>query len=76
MLLPRFVLTLLIPRNSHLLQWADTVKYTTPYEWSAPLHFVDANDSPLTGSCSVEEDRDCIGNQCILAAIANYTTQV
>ncbi|KDQ51131.1 hypothetical protein JAAARDRAFT_73787 [Jaapia argillacea MUCL 33604] len=56
--------------------WADTVKYETGYTWSAPLHFVDANDSPLTGSCSVQETRDCGDNDCILAAIANYTTRV
>lgn len=29
-------------------QWADTVKYETAYEWSAPLHFVDAN-----GQCMI-----------------------
>jgi hypothetical protein len=45
--------------------WADTVKYEAAYTWSAPLHFVDANDSPLTGQCSVSETRDCIGNSCI-----------
>ncbi|GJF00691.1 S1/P1 nuclease [Phanerochaete sordida] len=55
--------------------WADTVKYETAYEWSAPLHFVDANDNPPT-SCSVEETRDCGDGDCILVAIANYTTRV
>jgi hypothetical protein len=45
--------------------WADSIKYTAGYEWSAPLHFVDANDSPLTGQCSVSETRDCVGNSCI-----------
>ncbi|OBZ72961.1 Nuclease PA3 [Grifola frondosa] len=56
--------------------WADNVKYETAYEWSAPLHFVDAEDSPLTGSCSVSESRDCGDGECILTAIANYTTRV
>jgi hypothetical protein len=57
-------------------QWADTVKYETAYEWSAPLHFVDALDAPLSGQCSVSESRDCGNGQCILTAIANYTARV
>ncbi|RPD53596.1 nuclease Le1 [Lentinus tigrinus ALCF2SS1-7] len=56
--------------------WADSVKYTKGYTWSAPLHFVDAEDSPLSGSCSVSESRDCGDGDCILTAIANYTTRV
>ncbi|KZT22670.1 nuclease Le1 [Neolentinus lepideus HHB14362 ss-1] len=56
--------------------WADSVKYESAYRWSAPYHFVDAMDSPLQGSCSVEESRDCGDDDCILTAIANYTTRV
>lgn len=56
--------------------WADTVRHTKGYTWSAPFHFVDANDSPLDGSCSVDETRDCGDGKCILSAIANYTTRV
>ncbi|KAI9065690.1 nuclease Le1 [Trametes sanguinea] len=56
--------------------WADTVRYETAYKWSAPLHFVDAEDSPLSDSCSVQEQRDCGDGDCILTAIANYTTRV
>ncbi|KZO95800.1 nuclease Le1 [Calocera viscosa TUFC12733] len=56
--------------------WADSVKYEKAYEWSQPYHFVDAMDSPLSGSCSVEETRDCDSEGCILTAIANYTTRV
>ncbi|KAI0357186.1 nuclease Le1 [Trametes cingulata] len=56
--------------------WADTVRSETAYKWSAPLHFVDAEDSPLSGSCSVQETRDCGDGDCILTAIANYTTRV
>nr|VWO97856.1 Uncharacterized protein [Ganoderma boninense] len=56
--------------------WADSVKYTSAYTWSAPYHFVDANDSPLDGSCSVEQSRDCSSGTCILSAIANYTTRI
>jgi len=56
--------------------WADTVKYETAYEWSKPYHFVDALDSPLEGSCSVVESRDCANGDCLLNAIANYTSRV
>jgi hypothetical protein len=48
--------------------WADTVKYETAYEWSAALHYVDAEDSPLSGSCSVSETRDCADGQCICSS--------
>ncbi|EJU05564.1 nuclease Le1 [Dacryopinax primogenitus] len=56
--------------------WADSVRYGTAYEWSQPYHFVDAMDSPLTGSCSVEETRDRDSEGCILTAIANYTKRI
>ncbi|KAI9066939.1 nuclease Le1 [Trametes sanguinea] len=56
--------------------WADEVKSEPAFKWSADLHFVDAEDSPLTGSCSVNEQRDCGNGQCILTAIANYTARV
>ncbi|CDO70046.1 hypothetical protein BN946_scf184650.g4 [Trametes cinnabarina] len=56
--------------------WADTVRDESGYTWSAPLHYVDAEDSPLSDSCSVQEQRDCGSGRCILTAIANYTTRV
>jgi len=56
--------------------WADTVRSEPAFAWSAPLHFVDAEDSPLQGQCSVVESRDCGDNDCVLGAIANYTTRV
>jgi len=55
--------------------WADTYRYTSAGSWSKPLHFIDANDSPPT-SCSVEFDRDCEDNSCVVAAITNYTAQL
>ncbi|KAF9258247.1 nuclease Le1 [Marasmius fiardii PR-910] len=55
--------------------WADDVKGETAYKWSANLHFVDAEDDPPV-SCSVNEQRDCANNLCILGAIANYTVRV
>ncbi|PPQ72671.1 hypothetical protein CVT26_002887 [Gymnopilus dilepis] len=55
--------------------WADDVRSEKAYSWSASFHFVDANDNPPT-SCSVSESRDCSAGNCILTAIANYTTRV
>ncbi|THH00824.1 hypothetical protein EW026_g1772 [Hermanssonia centrifuga] len=55
--------------------WADDVRSEAAYSWSAGFHFVDAEDSPPS-SCSVSESRDCGSGQCILTAIANYTTRV
>jgi len=55
--------------------WADEIKYTKGYHWSATLHFVDSKDSP-PNSCSVDYARDCPKNQCVIGAIANYTTQL
>ncbi|KAF8887762.1 S1/P1 nuclease [Infundibulicybe gibba] len=55
--------------------WADDVRSTAAFAWSAPLHFVDAEDNPPS-SCSVSETRDCSSGQCVLTAIANYTTRV
>jgi len=55
--------------------WADDVRSEAAYSWSAPFHFVDAEDNPPT-SCSVSETRDCASGNCILTAIANYTTRV
>ncbi|KAJ7269726.1 S1/P1 nuclease [Mycena rebaudengoi] len=55
--------------------WADTVRSQSAYSWSAPYHFIDAEDSPPT-SCSVMQTRDCGSSGCVLSAIANYTTRV
>ncbi|KAE9397443.1 phospholipase C/P1 nuclease [Gymnopus androsaceus JB14] len=57
--------------------WADEVRYRkgSGYAWSAPLHFVDAEDDPPT-ECSVIQNRDCTDKGCILTAIANYTSRL
>lgn len=51
--------------------WADSYRATTAGKWSAPLHFIDANDSPPS-SCGVELSRDCGSSGCVVSAIANY----
>ncbi|KAI1823881.1 nuclease S1 precursor [Xylaria intraflava] len=53
--------------------WADTYRYTSAGEFSAPFHYIDANDSPPS-SCSIDFDRDCGSEGCVVSAIQNYTT--
>ncbi|KAI5253155.1 nuclease s1 [Aureobasidium subglaciale] len=55
--------------------WADTYRYTAAGTFSAPFHFIDAEDSPPS-SCSVDYDRDCGAKGCVVSAIANYTQRV
>jgi len=56
--------------------WADTVRGEKAYSWSAPNHFIDAEDSPLDGVCNVSESRDCPSGFCLLTAISNYTVRI
>ena len=35
-----------------IANWADKVRYTKQYHWSAPLHFVDIRDDEIEGGCS------------------------
>ncbi|KAI0152406.1 nuclease S1 precursor [Hypoxylon sp. NC0597] len=53
--------------------WADSYRYTTAGKFSAPFHYIDANDSPPS-SCGVDLDRDCGDEGCIVRALQNYTT--
>jgi hypothetical protein len=57
---------------ANIASWADTYRSTTAGKWSAPLHFIDAEDSPPT-SCNVNYTRDCGSSGCSISAIANYT---
>ncbi|KAJ1323594.1 nuclease S1 [Microdochium nivale] len=55
--------------------WADSYRTTAAGKWSAPLHFIDAEDSPPT-NCSVDYERDCGAAGCSVSAVANYTTRI
>ncbi|KAI4109975.1 MAG: hypothetical protein L6R37_000325 [Teloschistes peruensis] len=55
--------------------WADNYRYTTAGKFSAPFHFIDAEDNPPS-ACSVDLNRDCGAGGCIVSAIANYTQRV
>lgn len=50
---------------------ADSYRYTTAGKFSAPYHYIDANDSPPS-SCSVDLSRDCDSEGCVVSAIKNY----
>ncbi|KAI8903267.1 S1/P1 nuclease-domain-containing protein [Gorgonomyces haynaldii] len=54
--------------------WADDVKKTDPFKWSANLHFVSVLDRPPE-QCMFMESRDCPNATCINGAIANFTKQ-
>ena len=51
--------------------WADSFRYSHEGRFSAPLHFIDAEDDP-PNSCSVKFDRDCGDSGCVVSAIKNY----
>ncbi|XDG09508.1 hypothetical protein ABKA04_009123 [Annulohypoxylon sp. FPYF3050] len=53
--------------------WADSYRYTTAGKFSAPYHYIDANDNPPS-TCGVELDRDCGSEGCVVRALQNYTT--
>ncbi|KAL8828753.1 MAG: hypothetical protein Q9191_002406 [Dirinaria sp. TL-2023a] len=55
--------------------WADEYRSTKAGKFSAPYHFIDAEDNPPT-SCSVETTRDCGTGGCVVSAITNYTQRV
>lgn len=53
--------------------WADSYRYTTAGKFSAPYHYIDANDSPPS-ACGVSYSRDCGAEGCVVSALQNYTT--
>ncbi|KID78494.1 Nuclease PA3 [Metarhizium brunneum] len=60
---------------ANIASWADDYRATAAGKWSAPLHFIDAQDSPPT-SCNVDYNRDCGSKGCSVSAVANYTQRV
>lgn len=55
--------------------YADSYRYTTAGKFSAPYHFIDANDNPPK-SCNVDYSRDCDAEGCVVSAINNYTQRI
>lgn len=60
---------------ANVATWADSYRYTTEGAFSAPLHYIDAMDTPPS-SCNVDYARDCPEEGCVVSAISNYTTRV
>lgn len=60
---------------ANVASWADTYRTTKAGAFSAPYHYIDANDSPPT-TCNVNYARDCTSSGCSISAISNYTQRV
>ncbi|KAJ7726275.1 S1/P1 nuclease-domain-containing protein [Mycena maculata] len=60
---------------ANIASWADDYRETTAGAWSAPFHFIDAEDNPPT-DCNVDYTRDCGSTGCSVSALANYTQRV
>jgi hypothetical protein len=56
---------------ANVATWADTYRYTAAGKFSAPFHYIDAEDDPPT-SCGVDYARDCGEGGCVVSAIHNY----
>jgi len=56
--------------------WPDQVRKTPEFKYTAPWHFIDAEDHPPE-NCTVHFHRDCKpGPGCIVSAITNMTERV
>lgn len=53
--------------------WADSYRSTTAGKFSAPFHYIDAQDNPPS-SCGVNYERDCGSEGCVVSAISNYVS--
>jgi hypothetical protein len=55
--------------------WADSIRYTKWGRFTGPFHFIDAHDSP-PNNCTVDFERDCKEEGCVITAIGNYTSRL
>ncbi|KAL2276668.1 hypothetical protein FJTKL_00485 [Diaporthe vaccinii] len=60
---------------ANVATWADSIRYTKWGHYTGVFHFIDAKDEPPY-NCSVELDRDCKDEGCVVTAIQNYTSQI
>ena len=60
---------------ANVATWADEYRYTSAGSYSAPYHFIDAEDDPPK-SCNVDYSRDCGSGGCVVSAITNYVSDV
>lgn len=57
---------------ANVSSWPDEYRRTPEGDWSAQLHYIDAEDAPPE-SCEVEYTRDCGAEGCVVSAIVNNT---
>ncbi|KAI3395549.1 hypothetical protein diail_1211 [Diaporthe ilicicola] len=60
---------------ANVATWADSIRYTKWGHYTGVFHFIDAKDQPPY-NCSVDLDRDCKDEGCVVTAIQNYTSQI
>ncbi len=60
---------------ANIATWADSYRTTAAGKFSAPYHYIDANDSPPS-TCNVDFNRDCGAGGCVVSAISNYTQRL
>jgi len=60
---------------ANVATWADSYRSTAAGRFSAPFHYIDAEDDP-PHACNVDYQRDCGSGGCVVSAIANYTARV
>ncbi|KAL1851641.1 hypothetical protein Daus18300_012514 [Diaporthe australafricana] len=60
---------------ANVATWADSIRYTKWGHYTGVFHFIDAKDQPPY-NCSVDLDRDCKEEGCVVTAIQNYTSQI
>ena len=52
--------------------WPDTVRETTQWEWSAPMHYVNIPHSAV----HYDRQRDCANGMCVTEAIMKYANEL
>jgi hypothetical protein len=57
-----------------LTTWADEVRGTPAFAWTANLHYINPRDRPPS-YCEYVDSRDCPTGRCVVGAIGNYTDQ-
>jgi nuclease S1 len=60
------------PSLAGVATWADAMRETRAYAWTAPLHYVRIHDR----RCRYEATRDCRGGACVVAAITRYAARL
>lgn len=60
------------PSLAGVATWADAMRETAAYAWTAPLHYVHLRDR----RCHFDAARDCAGGNCAVGAIQRYAQRL